>query len=129
MKFLDKSSANNINPTVQDALFLTAVLNSCINPLVYGGFYIKSLRKSRNTGAQNYSTHCNSTAGAPRFANNHGHGSNSIDKQQQTPRYKRKGSYEEQKEYRNNLQQQKTSEKNFYLSAVKICFAQFIKEM
>ena len=100
---VDKSSANNINPTVQDALFLTAVLNSCINPLVYGGFYIKSLRKNRSSGVQNYSTHCTSNAGANRHGYGHGYGSNSIDKQQQTPRYKRNDSYEEKKEHRNNL--------------------------
>ena len=29
----------------QDALFLTAVFNSCLNPLVYGGFYFKALTR------------------------------------------------------------------------------------
>ena len=31
----------DVSPEVQDALFLTAVFNSCINPLVYGGFYFR----------------------------------------------------------------------------------------
>jgi len=29
---------------VQDALFLTAVFNSCLNPLVYGGFYFRYVK-------------------------------------------------------------------------------------
>ena len=32
---------NDVSPEVQDVLFLTAVFNSCINPLVYGGFYFR----------------------------------------------------------------------------------------
>ena len=89
---------------MQDALFLTAVLNSCINPLVYGGFYIKSLRRNQPSGGQNYSTHCMSTTvGANRYNNSHGPRSDSIDKQQQTPKYKRDGSYKEQREHRNYL--------------------------
>ena len=35
---------NDVAPEVQDALFLTAVFNSCINPLVYGGFYFRSVQ-------------------------------------------------------------------------------------
>ena len=32
---------------VQDVLFLLAYLNSCLNPVVYGGFYFKNFRKRR----------------------------------------------------------------------------------
>ena len=34
-----------LNIIFQDALFLTAVFNSCLNPLVYGGFYFKALTR------------------------------------------------------------------------------------
>ena len=42
------SLMNSLQPFVfffQDALFLTAVFNSCLNPLVYGGFYFKALTR------------------------------------------------------------------------------------
>ena len=70
---------------------------------MYGGFYIKKLRKGSNPGGQQYSTHCTSTVGATRYTNNHLPGSDITDKQQQTPRYKRGDSYKEQKETRNFL--------------------------
>ena len=38
---LDPQSVESVSAEVQDALFLTAVFNSCIDPLVYGGFYFK----------------------------------------------------------------------------------------
>ena len=41
---LDADSVQKVSPIVQDILFLTAVLNSCINPFVYGGFYFKNFR-------------------------------------------------------------------------------------
>ena len=42
---IDEKSVQKVSPIVQDILFLTAVLNSCINPFVYGGFYFKNFRK------------------------------------------------------------------------------------
>lgn len=45
---LDEDSVGQVSPIVQDALFLTAVLNSCINPFVYGGFYFKTLTAANN---------------------------------------------------------------------------------
>jgi hypothetical protein len=39
---IDEASVDQVSPIVQDALFLTAVLNSCINPFVYGGFYFRT---------------------------------------------------------------------------------------
>ncbi len=42
---IDENSVQKVSPMVQDILFLTAVLNSCINPFVYGGFYFKNFRK------------------------------------------------------------------------------------
>lgn len=38
---LNPQSVESVSAEVQDALFLTAVFNSCIDPLVYGGFYFK----------------------------------------------------------------------------------------
>jgi len=46
-----------VAPEVQDALFLTAVFNSCLNPLVYGGFYFKALTRrsfAKNKSAQSW---------------------------------------------------------------------------
>jgi len=40
----DATSASSVPAIVQDGLFFTAVFNSCINPLVYGSFYFKSLK-------------------------------------------------------------------------------------
>ena len=54
---VDKSIAKDINPILQDALFLTAVLNSCINPLVYGSFYIKRLRQGKLQRQQTAPSH------------------------------------------------------------------------
>jgi hypothetical protein len=72
------------------------VFNSCINPLVYGGFYIKSLRKSQPANGQQYSQY-STVAGR---CTTHGTytGNENIDKQQQTPRYKRDGSYKDNTE-------------------------------
>lgn len=50
---LDEDSVQKVSPVVQDILFLTAVLNSCINPFVYGGFYVKNFRKQMSDRAQN----------------------------------------------------------------------------
>ena len=36
---IDKESAGQIPGSVQDILYLTAVLNSCINPFIYGVYY------------------------------------------------------------------------------------------
>ena len=89
----DKTSANGINPILQDALFLTAVFNSCINPLVYGSFYFKSLRKSQNnSGGQHYNTH--STA-VPRSSNYTTCAEKeNTDSFQQTSKYRREGGYQ-----------------------------------
>lgn len=45
---VDPESANaKVSPIAQDCLFLTAVFNSCLNPVVYGGFYLKAMRKAK----------------------------------------------------------------------------------
>ena len=36
---IDKTSARKVPPIVQDILYVTAMLNSCINPFVYGLYY------------------------------------------------------------------------------------------
>ena len=49
----DEKTVQNVSPIVQDILFLTAVLNSCLNPFVYGGFYVRNFRKQmRNRDAR-----------------------------------------------------------------------------
>lgn len=48
---VDEDSVQKVSPIVQDILFLTAVLNSCINPFVYGGFYVKNFRKQMSDRA------------------------------------------------------------------------------
>merc|ERR1712020_651158 len=62
---IDKSIAKDINPILQDALFLTAVLNSCINPLVYGSFYIKKLRQGKLQRQQTAPSHHSDIQAAP----------------------------------------------------------------
>lgn len=34
----DWEGAKEVNPRVQDGLFVMAVANSCVNPLIYGSF-------------------------------------------------------------------------------------------
>lgn len=34
----DWASASEVDPRVQDGLFVMAVANSCVNPLIYGSF-------------------------------------------------------------------------------------------
>ena len=53
---IDEDSVEKVNPTVQDALFLTAVFNSCINPVVYGGFYFRALTKKTIQRSRNSKT-------------------------------------------------------------------------
>ena len=42
---VDENSVKAVSDIVQDILFLIAYLNSCLNPVVYGGFYLKNFRK------------------------------------------------------------------------------------
>ena len=45
---VDPESVNTmVAPEIQDVLFLTAVFNSCVDPLVYGGFYFKQAKSHR----------------------------------------------------------------------------------
>lgn len=37
----DRESAKKVNNTIQDSLFIMAVSNSCMNPLVYGSYTMK----------------------------------------------------------------------------------------
>ncbi|XP_055696278.1 adipokinetic hormone/corazonin-related peptide receptor variant I-like [Lutzomyia longipalpis] len=41
---IDKESAVKVDTHIQDGLFLMAVSNSCVNPLVYGSYAIKTCR-------------------------------------------------------------------------------------
>ena len=41
---IDKASARQVPGSVQDILYLTAVLNSCLNPLIYGVYYYTEKR-------------------------------------------------------------------------------------
>ena len=47
----DEKTVQNVSPIVQDILFLTAVLNSCLNPFVYGGFYVRNVKRRRSLRA------------------------------------------------------------------------------
>ena len=39
---ISKETAEQVPGWVQDILYLTAVFNSCINPLIYGHYYLKT---------------------------------------------------------------------------------------
>lgn len=41
----DKEGAAQINPALQDALFMMVVANSCVNPIIYGRYTKKTLGK------------------------------------------------------------------------------------
>ncbi|QQP34575.1 Putative gonadotropin-releasing hormone receptor [Caligus rogercresseyi] len=47
---LDPETVKGVSSEIQDVLFLTAVLNSCINPLVYGSFYLRIFNRKNNRG-------------------------------------------------------------------------------
>merc|ERR1719244_511832 len=49
---IDKESASKIPGAVQDILYRTAVLNSCINPLIYGAYYYSET--TANTTRQSF---------------------------------------------------------------------------
>ena len=51
---LDERGIEAVSSIVQDILFLLAYLNSCLNPIVYGGFYFKNFQKIIfSNGSQN----------------------------------------------------------------------------
>jgi hypothetical protein len=43
----DRDSAQQVDSRVQDALFIMAVSNSCMNPLVYGSYAINFRRECK----------------------------------------------------------------------------------
>lgn len=45
---VDRQSAENLNPYIQEALFIMVVANSSVNPLVYGIFNTKKNHRQRN---------------------------------------------------------------------------------
>ncbi|KAI8793188.1 gonadotropin-releasing hormone II receptor [Biomphalaria glabrata] len=49
--YFDRNSAIKIDPKVQRGLFIFAVSNSCINPIVYGMFTAAFRRESHRWGA------------------------------------------------------------------------------
>ncbi|XP_014102594.2 gonadotropin-releasing hormone receptor isoform X1 [Bactrocera oleae] len=53
--WLDKTSANNVNPLLRKILFIFACTNSCMNPLVYGVFNIRG-KTHNNTSVHNRHT-------------------------------------------------------------------------
>ncbi|XP_035714963.1 putative gonadotropin-releasing hormone II receptor [Folsomia candida] len=46
---VDRTSAENVHPNIQEGLFIMVVANSCANPLVYGVFHSNSSRKASQT--------------------------------------------------------------------------------
>ena len=51
---LDKESAAQVPGSVQDILYLTAVFNSCLNPLIYGVYYYTDNRTLGGRGLARY---------------------------------------------------------------------------
>ncbi|XP_017041420.1 gonadotropin-releasing hormone receptor isoform X2 [Drosophila ficusphila] len=54
--WLDKHSANKINPMVRKALLIFASTNSCMNPLVYGLYNIRGRMNNNNPSVNNRHT-------------------------------------------------------------------------
>ena len=56
----DRESAKRVDNTIQDSLFIMAVSNSCMNPLVYGSYAMKfqycpcSKKKEKKIIGSNY---------------------------------------------------------------------------
>lgn len=46
----DRESAKRVDNTIQDGLFLMAVSNSCMNPLIYGSYAMKCRLWNRRRG-------------------------------------------------------------------------------
>ena len=82
------------------------MFNSCINPLVYGGFYIKSLRKRQQSSGLKYNT----VSGGRCTTHVTYTGNDNADKQQQTPGHKREASYKD-KIFSSNASDSKKKEK------------------
>ncbi|XP_067621028.1 adipokinetic hormone/corazonin-related peptide receptor variant I isoform X2 [Eurosta solidaginis] len=51
--WIDKVTAYNVNPLLRKILFIFAVTNSCMNPLVYGVFNIRGKTNNNNTSVNN----------------------------------------------------------------------------
>jgi hypothetical protein len=51
---LDTESAAGVPGSVQDILYLTAVFNSCLNPLIYGVYYYTENRTQGGRGLTRY---------------------------------------------------------------------------
>lgn len=51
--WLDKESALKVDQRIQKGLFLFAVTNSCMNPIVYGAFNIRGREQSYNRSVKN----------------------------------------------------------------------------
>ncbi|XP_016945861.2 gonadotropin-releasing hormone receptor isoform X1 [Drosophila suzukii] len=54
--WMDKHSADKINPLVRKALFIFASTNSCMNPLVYGLYNIRGRMNNNNPSVNNRHT-------------------------------------------------------------------------
>ncbi|XP_065350739.1 adipokinetic hormone/corazonin-related peptide receptor variant I isoform X1 [Cloeon dipterum] len=50
--FYDRKSATELDPRIQKGLFLFAVTNSCMNPIVYGAFNIRVRRAAQVSSSQ-----------------------------------------------------------------------------
>lgn len=50
----DRESASKVDQAVQDGLFIMAVSNSCMNPLIYGSYTMKwPCKKIKRPGSTN----------------------------------------------------------------------------
>lgn len=53
----DRESAEKVDPRLQDALFIMAVSNSCMNPLVYGSYALNFRRECTTCFCYLFSSH------------------------------------------------------------------------
>ncbi|KAK9506694.1 hypothetical protein O3M35_008582 [Rhynocoris fuscipes] len=53
----DRESAEKVDPRLQDALFIMAVSNSCMNPLVYGSYALKCQKEWSSCFSNIFNSH------------------------------------------------------------------------
>ncbi|XP_055847429.1 adipokinetic hormone/corazonin-related peptide receptor variant I isoform X1 [Episyrphus balteatus] len=77
--WLDKESALKVDQRIQKGLFLFAVTNSCMNPIVYGAFNIRGREQSYNRSVNNRQTTLSKRfKDTQQFRNGRGISSNSM---------------------------------------------------
>ncbi|CAL8100508.1 unnamed protein product [Orchesella dallaii] len=69
----DFETAANVDPRIHEALFVTAVSNSCVNPIIYGNYMKKYWRNLRNAACRSRTSSTSSSriASSSRTHNHH----------------------------------------------------------